>query len=442
MDRQTCSTPICTLLRQQLLAESSLVAEEAERAALLGLWADLPTHLLVLSNAEPDSPGFGQRVSITTIGEDLVCYCLEQLTKGSARSFHLMLSTLTTSKPTSGLSFSFHPLPRLCFERNWRETDKELSKRLRGAQTLPFLVLPSPEEPLFPGYTGVSCNMMPFQMGNIDSLPVEFRGYWPLLCCCVPGNTDENKTLKSVVCNAKERGKIGFLTVDERELLPGETHRRPGLHCDSPGVSSSGILEPYYHHWGIGMLMGTKVEGGIYMASSLSDSSAVYNRLVDAKSVIDLEIDLESLRSEAKDCGTVSTSSTDSDSTLLLHSSPYHDPLLLIDEVTSSSVDEEKGGLSPLGGLNTVGRLGSLEHVRHLCGPPYRPKADEIVWMTDLTPHESLPVRDKVKRQFFRLVTSEVGLWFKDHSTPNPDPQWRPDESRTRIVHGNKFESL
>ena len=41
-------------------------------------------------------------------------------------------------------------------------------------------------------------------------------------------------------------------------------------------------------------------------------------------------------------------------------------------------------------------------------------------------------------RQFFRLVTSEVSLWFEEHSTKNP-PGVVPDPNITKIVKGSKF---
>ena len=65
-------------------------------------------------------------------------------------------------------------------------------------------------------------------------------------------------------------------------------------------------------------------------------------------------------------------------------------------------------------------------------------KANRMYWMTDRSPHESLPLKAGTYRQFFRLVTSRVGLWFEDHSTPNPKGV-KPDPKITKIVKGNKF---
>ena len=41
-------------------------------------------------------------------------------------------------------------------------------------------------------------------------------------------------------------------------------------------------------------------------------------------------------------------------------------------------------------------------------------------------------------RQFFRLVTSKVSFWYKDHSTPNPLGV-EPDPTITLTVVGDKF---
>ena len=41
-------------------------------------------------------------------------------------------------------------------------------------------------------------------------------------------------------------------------------------------------------------------------------------------------------------------------------------------------------------------------------------------------------------RQFFRLVTGPVSLWYQDHSTTNPLGV-KPDPKVTKIVAGDKF---
>lgn len=86
-----------------------------------------------------------------------------------------------------------------------------------------------------------------------------------------------------------------------------------------------------------------------------------------------------------------------------------------------------------------LGNLGSCEHLREICGKGHKLKAGEIVWMTDTTPHESLPIEAGTKRQFFRFVTSEVSVWHENHSTKNPLGVV-PDKEVTVVVKGNKFE--
>ena len=62
--------------------------------------------------------------------------------------------------------------------------------------------------------------------------------------------------------------------------------------------------------------------------------------------------------------------------------------------------------------------------------------ASVMYWITDRTPHESLPATKKTFRQFFRLVGSEVSVWWAQHSTANPLGVL----PNCRIEHGNKFE--
>lgn len=84
-----------------------------------------------------------------------------------------------------------------------------------------------------------------------------------------------------------------------------------------------------------------------------------------------------------------------------------------------------------------MGPLGDLEHLRPLLGRGTPLEKNALVWMTDATPHESLPLSAGTKRQYFRLVTSRVTAWYADHSTPNPLGVEPPEE--VAIVHGNKF---
>lgn len=85
----------------------------------------------------------------------------------------------------------------------------------------------------FPEFSGLSCNMMPFRFGEEEAtLPSEYHAYIPMIRFCL--SSQKNKS---------QLGKVGFLTIDERDDLvevdsasDAKPHRRGGLHTDSPGV--------------------------------------------------------------------------------------------------------------------------------------------------------------------------------------------------------------
>ena len=78
---------------------------------------------------------------------------------------------------------------------------------------------------------------------------------------------------------------------------------------------------------------------------------------------------------------------------------------------------------------------GNCEHLRPFLKRGRILDAGELVWLTDRTPHESLPAPRKGVRQFVRVVSSKVSAWFEDHNTANP--LMKP---RCRIIKGNKFK--
>jgi len=68
-----------------------------------------------------------------------------------------------------------------------------------------------------------------------------------------------------------------------------------------------------------------------------------------------------------------------------------------------------------------VGPLGDAEHFRPLLGEGHELAAGELMWLTDRTPHESLPStsREPEYRQFFHLTTSNLFLVFgAQHEEP------------------------
>ena len=84
-----------------------------------------------------------------------------------------------------------------------------------------------------------------------------------------------------------------------------------------------------------------------------------------------------------------------------------------------------------------VGDLGDVEHLREVLGEGTDLEEGELIWLTDRTPHESLPVGEERYRQYFRVVTSSVGLWCEQHSTPNR-LGIKPDPTITKIIADDK----
>jgi hypothetical protein len=235
--------------------------------------------------------------------------------------------------------------------------------------------------------------MMPIVLGDLRSIPKHLRKYAPLICAC-PGLVGD------------ELGKVAYLTIVEGTVsADGETQRRGGIHCESPGLGicghggkfggypcKDGCADMSCLCWGAGVYEednddddetmgegeggerahgpGGRYVGGIYMASTVNNSTAVWNVKLKRPAEV-------------------------------------------------------------------IGPLGSLDHLRGVLGPPAPVQAGELLWITDLTPHESRPLRAGIVRQYFRLVTSNISVWYADHSTPNPLGVVPP--ARVRIVHGSKF---
>eukprot|EP01063_Lacrimia_lanifica_P038314 TRINITY_DN8114_c0_g1_i1.p1 TRINITY_DN8114_c0_g1~~TRINITY_DN8114_c0_g1_i1.p1 ORF type:complete len:313 (+),score=52.67 TRINITY_DN8114_c0_g1_i1:52-990(+) len=242
----------------------------------------------------------------------------------------------------------------------------------------------------WPRRQGLEINMMPFIMAadfEGTRLPESCRAYYEHIVA----------RLQRVL--AKEMGRVCYLSIDEHDVVAGSSQRREGLHTESPGVipalqralaaEGRGDSAPlkWWHHWGHAR---GHLEGGIYLGSNVEGSCAVYNAQVVAG-------------------------------------------------------PDEAG--------NAIGPHGDVEHLRSACGKRLVMPANAIYWITDRTPHESLPLAstngrrswwqwgaapEVIPRQWFRLVTSDVSFWFRDHSTPNPNGVV-PDPTVTSVVAGNKF---
>eukprot|EP01084_Bolivina_argentea_P252507 423849_1 len=183
-----------------------------------------------------------------------------------------------------------------------------------------------------------------------------------------------------------DKNKICYLTIQESFVEKGKTQRRPGLHVETPGYSDStyggGKTEEHKwqcNAWGDGVFFShTERRDGIFMTSNVDNSCALWNCKIVA-------------RTDKKN-------------------------------------------------VEAIGHLGNIEHLRINLKGKHMMKENKIYWITDRTPHESVPMVESGNRQFFRLVLHKLSLWYDEHSTVNPNGVV-PDPLVTRIVKGNKFES-
>ena len=232
----------------------------------------------------------------------------------------------------------------------------------------------------FPKPTNININMMPFILDKEFKncrLPKYLKGYWDQL-------------ISLCEFDGEQIGKVCYLTIDERKVKENHSQRRPGIHTERPGrlqlrnellprsnrgQGTSQIQDSrVYHPWGIGL--------GSYDKDSFKIKGGIFmaSNVADSCRVWDCQI-----------------------------------------------MDD-----------NCIGHLGDIEHLRSLLPESEVMEPNCLYWLTDRTPHESLPLKNKTHRQFFRLVTSEVSLWFEEHSTKNPLGVV-PDPKITKIVKGSKF---
>jgi hypothetical protein len=113
-----------------------------------------------------------------------------------------------------------------------------------------------------PKYTGVRWMMLPFRLDDIKRTITR---------------EDWHEALQRMVALAPVQEGVGYLTIDESEVMPGETHRRPGLHVD--GVDERGGIGGWGGSagggWGAGLGAGGQWgTGGMIVVASHTGSRA------------------------------------------------------------------------------------------------------------------------------------------------------------------------
>lgn len=124
----------------------------------------------------------------------------------------------------------------------------------------------------FPPFTVSNCTMMPFVIGEKESLPLALRHYWSIIEACQLPNS--------------ELGKIGYVTVLESTVEKGQTVGKSGIYTERHIDSAQGK----------GTLDGQKVKGGLYMASNRDDTMKFWNCRVKEPGIMgncsDLDVQL------------------------------------------------------------------------------------------------------------------------------------------------------
>ena len=227
----------------------------------------------------------------------------------------------------------------------------------------------------------ININMMPVLMDPEkfkSQLPSSLKGYIQFLHACLFADPSQN-------------GKICYLTIHESYVEKGKTQRRPGLHIELPGsiAGKCGGQSTQYYGWG----SGKGQRDGIFMATNCDNTCAAWNVMIYPHVNTDHMDDNEMVNIEYPEMG-----------------------------------------------QEIMDKMGGLEHVRKsLNYGKEELKKDTLYWMTDRTPHESLPMQKDGWRQFFRLVSSKLGVWYEAHSSKNPIGI-TPDNKFTKIVKESKFD--
>ena len=198
----------------------------------------------------------------------------------------------------------------------------------------------------FPKPQDIIINMMPFIIGDKNSIPAEYNHYYDVLTKCPVAKS--------------EIGKVGYLTITETEVKANMSQRRSGIHTEKHPASNWGGTGG--GAWGNGSHNNGYT--GIFMSSTVDNSCRLWNKHIE-----------------------------------------------------------------------TPGLMGDCSHLESELGGAIFVRKNELVWMTDSCPHESMPVKKNIYRQWFRFVTSEVDLWYKDYSTENR----LGVQPACKILEGSKF---
>lgn len=257
----------------------------------------------------------------------------------------------------------------------------------------------------FPPPSGIHVNMMPVVLGDVDSLPDALKPYNSIIKSCFYPNIHH-----------KLEANAAYLTVHESVVFEQEPQRRPGIHTEGFLLSYQPVQSPWAWFSAIRPYLGPMAQcfGRVEVAD--------YLPIQEPRSNLQQEKFWSSPTGRWFPWGEFRgnhggdfTSSTVSHSTRIWNATIPRTPSAIILE--GCDIEYIRGVLDE-----------TVESVE--------PNAGELYWMTDATPHESLPLEPGTHRQYFRLVVGKIGGWWEEHSTRNP-LRVEPD---CPVLTGSKFE--
>lgn len=225
----------------------------------------------------------------------------------------------------------------------------------------------------FPKPRDIEINMMPFVLGNKFSIPKEYQQYWPMICECL-------------------------IRMDERAVT--RLKKRFIVRFEHSSMKKIGYLTIHESWCEEGK---SQRRGGLHTDSNppgnLEPASLYRNYQWGGGCTKTMENGIYMANNVESSCRIW--------------------PNLL----------KDPGSVQ--------GMFGNLEHLRPLLSPSSPMESNTLYWLTDCTPHEGVPLKRRTYRQFFRLVSSELSIWFECSSTKNPLGVVPPET--TYVYQGNKF---
>lgn len=244
----------------------------------------------------------------------------------------------------------------------------------------------------FPQYQGnIQINMMPIIFGEKASIPQYLHGYIPLIQNC---NFNSGDTV--------------YLTIHESDVKAGTSQRRGGIHTE--GFNASHLKE--YEKscsggWGGGWGGGSKSS----WRDTWGGGNITHNEVIQEE----IEIIVGVRKKEKKQKISIDEIR---DQLNEIEDRVKKLKKTLKDGIYMASSDGACRAWDMNVGREEVNHHGQLNKEPEGPGIKFEPRG--LYWLTDRTPHEALPVEVDTKRQFFRLVSPEVSVWFSKHNTPNP----------------------